>query len=284
MDVRDLVWCYMPDRNIFQRAIRSLLQRVIVRSLRKFDHITVTNSSEEQWMIRTAAVPRARLSIVSNGLSQDRFRSLSNIAYYPPEHPLVITYIGNIGNGQDLGPVIDVVRHLPDVKLNLIGDGIELERYRKYIRQENIRNVQFFGKMKWNRLLPFYQTSSILLARLGKNYQSALPSKLFEYLATGLPVLFYGNGEAARFLKDFENVFIVRQEDPEELRRAIRQLQTLTPPRSFANILRVESNFIREHLNLRYLDLLKDPAERVTVLEPIGMDAQSRADWSLREA
>ncbi|MFN8182115.1 MAG: glycosyltransferase family 4 protein [Bacteroidia bacterium] len=284
MDVRDLVWCYMPDRNIFQRAIRSLLQRVIVRSLRKFDHITVTNSSEEQWMIRTAAVPRARLSIVSNGLSQDRFRRLSNIAYYPPEHPLVITYIGNIGNGQDLGPVIDVVRHLPDVKLNLIGDGIELERYRKYIRQENIRNVQFFGKMKWNRLLPFYQTSSILLARLGKNYQSALPSKLFEYLATGLPVLFYGNGEAARFLKDFENVFIVRQEDPEELRRAIRQLQTLTPPRSFANILRVESNFIREHLNLRYLDLLKDPAERVTVLEPIGMDAQSRADWSLREA
>ncbi len=197
---------------------------------------------------------------------------------------MVITYIGNIGNGQDLGPVIDVVRHLPDVKLNLIGDGIELERYRKYIRQENIRNVQFFGKMKWNRLLPFYQTSSILLARLGKNYQSALPSKLFEYLATGLPVLFYGNGEAARFLKDFENVFIVRQEDPEELRRAIRQLQTLTPPRSFANILRVESNFIREHLNLRYLDLLKDPAERVTVLEPVGMDAQSRADWSLREA
>ena len=96
--------------------------------------------------------------------------------------------------------------------------------------------------------------------------------------------MFYGNGEAARFLKDFENVFIVRQEDPEELRRAIRQLQTLTPPRSFANILRVESNFIREHLNLRYLDLLKDPAERVTVLEPIGMDAQSRADWSLREA
>ena len=52
-----LVWCYMPDRNIFQRAIRSLLQRVIVRSLRKFDHITVTNSSEEQWMIRSAAVP-----------------------------------------------------------------------------------------------------------------------------------------------------------------------------------------------------------------------------------
>ena len=76
--------------------------------------------------------------------------------------------------------MIDVVRHLPDVKLNLIGDGIELERYRKYIRQENIRNVQFFGKMKWNRLLPFHQTSSILLARLGKNYQSVLPSKLFR--------------------------------------------------------------------------------------------------------
>jgi glycosyltransferase involved in cell wall biosynthesis len=214
-------------------------------------------------------------------LSQERFRRLSNIAYYPPDRPLVITYIGNIGNGQDLGPVIEVVRHMPDVKLNLIGDGIELERYRKYIRQEGIRNVHFFGKMKWNRLLPFYQTSSILLARLGRNYQSALPSKLFEYLATGLPVLFYGNGEAARFLRDFENVFIVRQEDPEELRLTIRRLQTLVPERSFANILRVESGFIRERLNLRYLDLLRPESSSAHGLEPVGLETV--AAWSVRQ-
>jgi glycosyltransferase involved in cell wall biosynthesis len=261
--------------------VRAAFQRLVIRSLHAFDHITVTNSSEETWMVRSARIPRSRVCIVSNGLSQERFRRLSNIAYYPPDRPLVITYIGNIGNGQDLGPVIEVVRHMPDVKLNLIGDGIELERYRKYIRQEGIRNVHFFGKMKWNRLLPFYQTSSILLARLGRNYQSALPSKLFEYLATGLPVLFYGNGEAARFLRDFENVFIVRQEDPEELRLTIRRLQTLVPERSFANILRVESGFIRERLNLRYLDLLRPESSSAHGLEPVGLETV--AAWSVRQ-
>lgn len=281
MDVRDLVWCYLPGRNLLQRLVRQLFEKLIARSLRAFDHITVTNIAEEQWMVRTAGIAPSRLSVVSNGLSLERFRRLSRIAYYPPAHPLVITYVGNIGNGQDLGAVIEVIRHLPDVKLNLIGDGIELDRYRRYIRQENIRNVQCFGKMKWSRLLPFYQTSSILLARLGQNYHSALPSKLFEYLATGLPVLFCGNGEASRFLSGFENIFLVRNEHPDELRRVIRQLQVLTPPRSFYNILRVESDFIRERLNLRYLELLK------TAKEPEGVHAinlKAGTDWSLREA
>lgn len=256
MDVRDLVWCYLPERNLLQRKVKAAFTAMVKYFLKKYDSITVTNPSEEKWIRDEAGYPVDRIRIIRNGISEEKFKRLSSIKYFQPTNPFVITYIGNIGNGQDLKPLMDAVKNLPDVKLNLIGDGIEMADFRKKIRKEKLRNVQLHGKLKWSRVLPFYQTSTVLFARLGKNYSSAIPSKLFEYLSTGLPVIFHGNGEAARLLKGFQNTFILESDDPEALGQLLQKLQLLELTRSFDNILRVEALFLRERINEEILPLM----------------------------
>ncbi|HRH65403.1 MAG TPA: glycosyltransferase family 4 protein [Bacteroidia bacterium] len=256
MDVRDLVWCYLPEKNMVQRLVKAGFTRMVRYFLGKYDFITVTNSSEEQWVRREAVVPEHKVRIISNGISEDKFKRLSTIKYSQPENPFVITYIGNIGNGQDLNPILEAVKGISDIKLNLIGDGIELEDFKRKVKTENLRNVRLHGKLKWSRLLPFYQTSTILFARLGKNYQSAIPSKLFEYLSTGLPVIFSGSGEAAKLLRQFENTFVLESEDPAALRQLILQIKTLPLTRSFENILKIEDLFIRERINQNLLPVI----------------------------
>lgn len=256
IDVRDLVWCYLPDTNLVQRSVRMMFRKMVVSCLVRYDHITVTNASEQKWILDNTGLPANRISIVQNGLSRSRFQRVTSIRFKKPDHPFVITYIGNVGNGQDLRPVIEAVKELPDVKLNIIGDGIELNRLKKMVRERGIRNVRLFGKLNWNRLLPYYQTSSLLFGRLGVNYQSAVPSKLFEYLATGLPVLFHGSGEACRLLRKYENTFVVESEAVEELQKKIIQLKTLDPARSFNNVLSIQEKGLREVINLQYFSIL----------------------------
>ena len=281
MDVRDLVWCYLPERNFIQRSVKKLFTGMVRYFLGKYDFITVTNTSEEQWVLNETDISSERIKIISNGISEDKFKRLSTIKYSQPENPFVITYIGNIGNGQDLNPILEAVKGISDIKLNLIGDGIELEDFKKKVKTENLRNVRLHGKLKWNRLLPFYQTSTILFARLGKNYQSAIPSKLFEYLSTGLPVIFSGSGEAAKLLRQFENTFVLESEDPAALRQLILQIKTLPLTRSFDNILKTEELFIRERINQNLLPVI---AQLLNVEEFISsVPEKVHEDFSLLE-
>lgn len=255
-DVRDLVWCYLPEKNIFQRRIKKIFTNTISRFLARYNHILVTNPSEEEWILENTRVKNADISIISNGISKEKFDLITSIKYFQPDEPVTITYIGNIGNGQDLGQIIEVVKEMPDVKLNMIGEGIELEKFRKHIRSLGLRNIRLYGKLRWKRLLPFYQTSTILFARLGENYRSAIPSKIYEYLSTGLPVIFHGSGAAADFIKQFENTFLLESESPQDLKQLIRYITTIPLSRSFENILRMEDRFIRENINMGLFPVL----------------------------
>ncbi len=248
-DVRDLVWCYLPDRNGIQSFIRKQFQKLACRFIAKYDHVTVTNQAEMDWILTNTGLDHTRISILSNGISAERFEKLTSLKYHGGNSPFVITYVGNVGNGQDLYPLVDCVKNMPDVKLNIIGDGIEIKKLHQLVRNQGISNVHLHGKLKWSRVLPFYQSSSVLFARLGVNYRSAIPSKLFEYLSTGLPVLFHGSGEAKNFLLQFDNTYIVEEEDSASLGMLLTALRNRDTLRSGKNRRLIEQYFIREHIN-----------------------------------
>ncbi|MBP6334780.1 MAG: glycosyltransferase [Bacteroidia bacterium] len=248
-DVRDLVWCYLPQKNAFQSWIRRSFESLVCKYIRKYDHITVTNDAERNWLLKNAAIDESKITILSNGISSGRFERLNSLKYHCKTSPFVITYVGNIGNGQDLQPLIDAVKPMKDVILNIIGDGIELKKFVNLVRAENLTHIHLHGKLKWSRVLPFYQSSSILFARLGENYQSAIPSKLFEYLSTGLPLVFHGKGTAKNLLDKFENTFILENEKSENLRDVLEYLRNSPLSLSESNRFQIESNYLRENIN-----------------------------------
>jgi len=255
-DVRDLVWCYLPKKNWFQRYIRRNFEKLVCRFLTHFDHVTVTNPVERTWLLKHTSLEEEKISILSNGISLDRFERLASLKYHNKNSPFVITYIGNIGNGQDLQPLINTIKGMRDVKLNIIGDGIEFKKFFNLVRSENLSNIHLHGKLRWNRVLPFYQSSSVLYARLGENYNSAIPSKLFEYLSTGLPVVFHGSGVAKDFLGQFENTFIVDNEVSGSLASILNGLRQKQKLLSFSNREMIESFYLRENINRKLFSII----------------------------
>lgn len=279
-DVRDLTWRYVPDKFIVHRAFRWAFTRMIEYFLPKYDHITVTNPSERKWIADNAHVPAERITILSNGISKDKFDTLVSMDYEQDVKPFTITYVGNIGNGQNLRSLIRVVEKLRDVRLVMIGNGNDYDHFRKQVRKKRINNIYFTGKLNWEKVLPYYTHSSVLFARLDDNYRSAIPSKLFEYLSTGLPVIYCGEGEAARLLKQFNQTIVLKSNDEVGLQRAIKRLKSTGSELDYQNREHIEMKYIRELINMRIDDVIAEVMgveipERILV--PVSMQETKMA-------
>ncbi len=250
-DVRDLTWRYIPANFIIHRGFRFLFTRMIKFFLPKYEWITVTNPSERKWILENTSVDEDRITILSNGISAEKFNTLVNLEYKPDVTPFTITYVGNIGNGQNLQSLLRVVEKMSEVKLVLIGNGNDYDLFRKQVKKKQISNIFFTGKLNWENVLPYYQRTSVLFARLDENYRSAIPSKLFEYLSTGLPVIYCGEGEAANLLKQFNQTFVLASNDEIGLRDAILKLKALCSELAEENRGQIQRKFIRELINMK---------------------------------
>lgn len=250
-DVRDLTWRYIPSGFIIHRGFRYIFTRMIERFLPKYDWITVTNPSEKRWISENANVPAEKITILSNGISAAKFDTLINLEYKPDVTPFTITYVGNIGNGQNLQSLLRIVEKIDDVRLVLIGNGNDYELFKKQVKKKRISNIYFTGKLNWEKVLPYYQHTSVLFARLDENYRSAIPSKLFEYLSTGLPIIYCGEGEAASLLKKFNETTVLSSNDEEGLKNAILKLKAEGAELAIENRDQIQRKYIRELINMK---------------------------------
>jgi glycosyltransferase involved in cell wall biosynthesis len=85
--------------------------------------------------------------------------------------------------------------------------------------------VQFTGNIPHNQLIARYGESSLLLLILTgyKDAEGFLPGKLFDYLATGLPVLGVGpvDGDAGRLLQETQAGKMLDSFDLEGIKRTL---------------------------------------------------------------
>ncbi len=116
--------------------------------------------------------------------------------------PLIL-YIGNIGTGQGLHKIIpQAAMEFKEMDFKLIGDGSA----KKLLTNNSLfrlqTNIKVLKPLRRNELIKEYKNADILFLHLNyyKAFHKVLPSKIFEYAATGKPILAGVAGFAANFL------------------------------------------------------------------------------------
>jgi len=255
IDIRDLTWEYIEANSKFKSIIKSSITKLMQRSLGSYDYIVVTNDYERDWVLRSDA--NKNIIKISNGIELSRFEELSQIKINN-SIPFTITYTGNIAIGQNVQVLVDAAKDLPDVKVNIVGDGTSYKALREYVKKNGIKNVEFFGKVSRDEILNFYQNSTVLYAQLNEQFKSAMPSKLYEYAATGLPVLYGGVGEAVKFVQRLENAIAVLPNRPSLVREAILKMKEMKFEISQKNREIVKEDFIRETQSAKIVDIVEN--------------------------
>src|SRR5690554_6727645 len=131
-----------------------------------------------------------------------------------------------MGLAQQLTTLVEAARALPAIQFNLVGAGIDEPRVKALIQKYGLQNITLTGRVTWQEVLFYYNASHVLYAQLAPEYAGAMPSKLYEYLSTGKPIVYGGQGQAVEILTEFENCFVVPPYNTSELVTLLTRLQT----------------------------------------------------------
>ncbi|MDT3443970.1 MULTISPECIES: glycosyltransferase family 4 protein [unclassified Pseudofrankia] len=139
----------------------------------------------------------------------------------------LVVYIGAHGISQGLTAVADAAALLTDtpVRFAFVGDGADKERIAVHLAWLGLRNTTLAPAVPRDEVGSVLAAADICVVplRAVPLFDTFIPSKMFEMLAAGRPVVGAVRGEAARILTAAGAV-VVPPEDPAALADAIRAL------------------------------------------------------------
>lgn len=116
--------------------------------------------------------------------------------------PFKIVYAGLLGVAQDICSLIKSVNfELLGVEMHLYGAGNQVESIKEYIAS-GVKNIFYHGtlsRQEMDKTLLEYDASIVALVT---PIYGAVPSKIFDLLPAGVPILFCGGGEGARIVSE----------------------------------------------------------------------------------
>lgn len=118
----------------------------------------------------------------------------------------VITYAGNIGEGQGLEKIIPAsAKELEGThQFRIIGDGGSKHKLIKELEKYNCTNVELLNPIGRKELLEYYYDADFLFLHLNdyNAFKKVLPSKIFEYASTDKPIIAGVGGFSNKFIKE----------------------------------------------------------------------------------
>jgi len=266
-DIRDITWGYAKDVAGRSRRLTfaaRMLEKYMLYALRRADLVVGASQGITELLLE-GGVEIGRMITVPNGISTDLLDAIVQGAAGEVENRRpVVAYAGVIGYNQNLGVLLEAARVLPDIDFVLAGDGPELPLLKKKAAELGLGNVWFRGYLNRERLLELYRRSDVLIAHVKSSPTidaTMIPIKLFEYMATGKPIIYAGRGAAAELLEDIGCAVMVTPEDPAAMSTAIAEL--LGDPERMRVLgsrgrSRVRSDFHRDQLMERLAAALKE--------------------------
>jgi glycosyltransferase involved in cell wall biosynthesis len=228
--------------------------------------VTVTESFRRNLIER--GVPADRVVTIPNGADLTTWQPGTAPAELRQRLNLdgrfVVLYLGNHGVSQRLGQVLDAagrLRDRGDIQFLLVGDGPEKLALERRAREERLSNVQFLDPVGKQDVRAFYHLADACIVPLRNVplFDTFIPSKMFEVLASGRPLIGALSGESAEILRASGGGIVVAPEDGAAIANAVLEVQRSsararamgTEGRAF-----VARYYSRAALAARYLDLL----------------------------
>ena len=180
--------------------------------------VSVTNAFRDNLIGR--GIDADKIQVVTNGVDISRFNPREKDAELVRELGLdgkfVAGYIGTHGMAHALETLLEAAEKLkarPDgdrYRLILLGDGARKADLMQQAKAKNLDNVIFVDSVSKDEVVRYWSLLDVAIIHLRKTelFTTVIPSKLFECMGMGIPVLHGVAGESAAIVEK-EGVGIV---------------------------------------------------------------------------
>ena len=250
-----------------------LLERVELFLYRRADAIvSVTESFREDLVAR--GVPRGKIHVVLNGVDLDRYEPRERDAALAREFGLegrfVAGYMGTHGMAHALPKVLEAAErlgHREDIAFFFAGSGAERARVEQLVAERGLRNVRLIPRQPKEAMPALWSLCDVAIVPLRDTpvFATVIPSKIFESMGMGVPILMsLPEGEATAIVRRTASGVCVPPEAPQAMAEAVARLADA--PSEMAALRRqaraAAPGFSREALASRMLGVLQQVAGR----------------------
>lgn len=141
---------------------------------------------------------------------------------------VLAVYAGLHGLAQGLDQIVGAASTMAadaDLRFALVGDGPEKTTLQAHARQAGLESLSFFDAVPFADVPVLLASADIIIVALKTEILGAVPSKLYEAMATGRPVVLVASGEAADIVRDHGAGIAVPPGDRDGLVSALRRLR-----------------------------------------------------------
>ncbi|MFY9402188.1 MAG: glycosyltransferase family 4 protein [Candidatus Omnitrophota bacterium] len=219
----------LSKRNPIYYIFRSMEKYLYRKSCR----ISATMPFIHQHVLESGGDPK-KITWIPNGVDLERY---SNFKEYSEEQnrPLIVMYVGGFGKAHDVITIIKSAKIIKDLentnfRFILIGSGIKKADCQKYVLLNKLTNVEFWDPVMKSEVPRLQAEADILVAsviasdsfRFGLNL-----NKLYDYLASGKPVIFSGKAPNDPVLESGAG-FSIPPENPREMVEALFKIEKMS--------------------------------------------------------
>lgn len=195
--------------------------------------VSVTNSFKTELIER--GVDGNKIEVVLNGVDLSRYEPVNakSPTYVVPnglENKFVVGYIGTHGLAHALEKILEAAVLLAENKeivFVFAGGGAAKPELEKRAQELKLSNVVMIPRQPKDKMPELWSLCDISLISLKDTplFETVIPSKIFESMGMGLPMLYSGpQGEASKIILDASAGVIVPPENPEALANEVEKL------------------------------------------------------------
>ena len=175
-----------------------------------------------------------KIDVVLNGVDLARYQPMPKDETLQREHALegkfVVGYLGTHGMAHALDKVLEAAEQLrkrKDVVFLFVGAGAAKAELQTRTWELDLENVRFVPRQPKEAMPAYWAMCDLALIPLRDTpvFESVIPSKMFECMAMGIPVLMsLPEGEATGILRESGAGLCVPPEEPMAMAQAIEEL------------------------------------------------------------
>lgn len=209
-------------------AVIRLLEKIELFLYRKADLIvSVTNSFKK--ILISRGVDGHKIQVVTNGVDASRYtlreKDAELLNHYKLHGKFVTGYIGTHGMAHALETILDAAAKLKhyeegeDIRFILLGHGAMKKDLQDKAEVMKLDNVIFIDSVPKEEVVRYWSILDLSIIHLKKTplFTTVIPSKLFECMGMGLPVLHGVAGESAAIVQKESAGVLFEPENSDDL-------------------------------------------------------------------
>lgn len=243
LDIRDtfvdnFFYFYRWKKRIILISLLSCIENFVIRSAYSINIIS-EGFKEGFWgwdqILKNRSI---EITYFSNGIENNLFKQikLNKVKSKKICHFYNVVYAGHIGEGQDLLSLIKAIKEDKKTLMNIIekkirlyfyGSGSQIHLIKQFIeRKENFALKKIIilpGLIPKNEVPKIYLNADCLLINLAsfKSLSMVIPSKVFEYSSTNLPIIYGASGFTSDFISKIDGTIKFEQTNSRSFLNAI---------------------------------------------------------------